>query len=69
VGPRLVVGAPLGIGKPNPLLNALYRRGGRDPKLHLRLITALSLERPTCKSELEKRAGFLDPFSRRGCFG
>jgi acyl-CoA hydrolase len=63
VGPRLVVGAPLGIGKPNPLLNALYRRVAADPKLHLRLITALSLERPTGKSELEKR--FLDPFAAR----
>ena len=63
VGPRLVVGAPLGIGKPNPLVNALYRRVAADPSLHLRLVTALSLERPTAKSELEKR--FLDPFAAR----
>jgi acyl-CoA hydrolase len=63
VGPRLVVGAPLGIGKPNYLLNALYRRVAADPKLHLRLVTALSLERPQAKSELEKR--FLDPFAAR----
>ena len=63
VGPRLVVGAPLGIGKPNPLVNALYRRVRSDPRLHLRLVTALSLERPTGKSDLEKR--FLDPFAAR----
>ena len=63
VGPRLVVGAPLGIGKPNLLVNALYRRVAADPKLHLRLVTALSLERPRGKSELEKR--FLDPFAAR----
>ena len=63
VGPRLVVGAPLGIGKPNPLVNALYRRVAADPKLQLRLVTALSLERPSGKSELEKR--FLDPFTAR----
>ena len=63
VGPRLVVGAPLGIGKPNPLVNALYKRVAADPKLHLRLVTALSLERPTGKSELEKR--FLEPFAAR----
>ena len=63
VGPRLVVGAPLGIGKPNPLVNALYRRVAADPKLHLRLVTALSLERPQAKSDLERR--FLDPFADR----
>ncbi|HEX2667318.1 MAG TPA: acetyl-CoA hydrolase/transferase C-terminal domain-containing protein [Gammaproteobacteria bacterium] len=63
VGPRLVVGAPLGIGKPNPLVNALYRRVARDPSLHLRLVTALSLERPVGKSGLERR--FLGPFTDR----
>lgn len=63
VGKTLVVGTPLGIGKPNPLLNALYRRAARDPSLRLRIVTALSLERPTGKSELERR--FLDPFTAR----
>ena len=63
VGPRLVVGAPLGIGKPNLLVNALYRRVASDPKLHLRLVTALSLERPKGRVELERR--FLDPFAAR----
>jgi len=63
VGPKLVVGAPLGIGKPNHLVNALYRRVARDPSLSLRLVTALSLERPVGHSELESR--FLDPFAAR----
>lgn len=63
VGPKLVVGAPLGIGKPNHLVNALYRRVAADPKLSMRLVTALSLERPVGKSELERR--FLDPFAAR----
>jgi len=63
VGPKLVVGAPLGIGKPNHLVNALYKRVAADPRLSLRLVTALSLERPTAKSEIEKR--FLDPFVTR----
>jgi acyl-CoA hydrolase len=63
VGPKLVVGAPLGIGKPNHLVNALYRRVATDPRLSLRLVTALSLERPTGKSDIEKR--FLDPFAAR----
>ncbi len=63
VGPRLVVGTPLGIGKPNLLLNALYRRAVRDPSIQLKLITALSLEKPAAKSELERR--FLGPFVER----
>lgn len=63
VGPRLVVGSPLGIGKPNPLLNALYRRAAKDPTIRLRIMTALSLERPRWHSELERR--FLQPFAAR----
>ena len=63
VGKRLVVGTPLGIGKPNHLVNALYQRVARDPSLHLTIMTALSLERPAGKSELEKR--FLEPFAQR----
>jgi acyl-CoA hydrolase len=63
VGQRLVVGTPLGIGKPNHLVNALYRHVARDPSLHLTLMTALSLERPAGESELERR--FLQPFAQR----
>ncbi|MGA9853731.1 MAG: acetyl-CoA hydrolase/transferase C-terminal domain-containing protein [Gammaproteobacteria bacterium] len=63
VGKRLVVGTPLGIGKPNHLVNALYQRVAHDPSLHLTLMTALSLERPVGKSELEQR--FLKPFAER----
>ena len=63
VGPRIVVGSPLGIGKPNPLLNALYRRAASDPSIHLRIMTALSLERPGWHSDLERR--FMEPFAAR----
>ena len=63
VGPRLVVGSPLGIGKPNHLLNALYRRAAGDPGIQLKLVTALSLERPAAHGELERR--FLAPFTAR----
>jgi acyl-CoA hydrolase len=62
-GARLVVAAPLGLGKPNALLNALYRRAESDPALSLQLYTALSLERPSVKSELERR--FIGPFAER----
>src|SRR5215469_2214522 len=63
VGAHLVVGSPLGIGKPNPLLNALYRRAAADPSIHLRIMTALSLERPGWHSDLERR--FMQPFAAR----
>ena len=62
-GPRLAVAAPLGLGKPNALLNALYRRAQDDSLLELHLYTALSLARPAPKSELERR--FVAPFARR----
>ena len=63
LGNRLVIGAPLAIGKPNALLNEFFRRAARDPSLSLTLVTALSLNRPIGRSELESR--FLDPFVER----
>ncbi|HEX7665843.1 MAG TPA: hypothetical protein VF407_15055, partial [Polyangiaceae bacterium] len=57
------VAAPLGLGKPNRLLNALYARFVADPSKKLVLATALSLNPPKGKSDLEKR--FLGPFSER----
>ncbi len=59
----LRVGAPLGIGKPHRLLNALYERIARDPSRPMQLYTALSLDPPGGGSELEKR--FLAPFVSR----
>lgn len=59
----LRIAAPLGIGKPNVLLNALYARAVADPSLRLTLYTALSLARPQPRSDLERR--FLEPFLER----
>lgn len=59
----LRVGAPLGIGKPHRLLNALYERIARDPSRPMQLYTALSLDPPGGGSDLEKR--FLGPFVSR----
>lgn len=63
MGPRLVLGIPLGIGKPNPLVNALYARAKANPGLKLKILTALSLEKPKASSDMESR--FLDPFVAR----
>ena len=62
-GPRLVLAAPLGLGKPHRLLNAITRRIAGDPALSLELLTALSLTPPAAGSGLQKR--FLAPFLKR----
>jgi acyl-CoA hydrolase len=63
VGKRILLATPLGIGKPNHLLNAFYRRAKADPSIELTIHTALTLERPKGKSELEQR--FLAPMVER----
>ena len=62
-GPRLVLAAPLGLGKPHRLLNAITRRIAGDPALSLELLTALSLTPPAAGSGLQER--FLAPFLKR----
>ena len=57
------LGAPLGLGKPHRLLNALYARIEADPSRPLQLYTALSLDPPVGVSDLERR--FLGPFVAR----
>jgi acyl-CoA hydrolase len=59
----LRLATPLGLGKPNVLLNAIYARAAADPKLNLDIYTALSLARPRAQNDLERR--FLGPFLER----
>ena len=59
----LHVGAPLGLGKPHRLLNALYARIESEPARPLHLYTALSLDPPAGGKGLEAR--FLGPFVER----
>lgn len=63
LGADLRVAAPLGLGKPHALLNALYRQTAAAPERSLRLYTALSLTAPQPKPGLETR--FLQPFLAR----
>ena len=62
-GEEIVVAAPLGLGKPHRLLNALYARVVADPSRRLRIHTALSLDPPSPRAGLEGR--FLAPFLTR----
>ncbi|SDQ57614.1 acetyl-CoA hydrolase/transferase C-terminal domain-containing protein [Pseudoxanthomonas sp. CF125] len=59
----LRIAAPLAIGKPHRLLNALYRRAEKDPSRPMQIYTALSLDPPAAGSDLERR--FLAPFAQR----
>ncbi|MEO5810667.1 MAG: acetyl-CoA hydrolase/transferase C-terminal domain-containing protein [Rhodanobacter sp.] len=63
LGVDLRVAAPLGLGKPHGLLNALYQLTREDVARSMRLYTALSLLRPRPKPGLEAR--FLAPFVER----
>src|SRR5579859_2961172 len=63
IGADLRVAAPLGLGKPHDLLNALYRLTKADTSRSLALYTALSLTRPHPAPGLEAR--FVGPFIER----
>ncbi len=63
VGKRITLGIPLGLGKPNYLVNAFYQKAKEDPDIHLTIMTALTLEKPKGSNELERR--FLEPLVER----
>jgi hypothetical protein len=55
VGRKLVVGLPLGLGKANHIVNALYARAASDPSIDLTFFSALTLEKPKPVNLLEAR--------------
>jgi Acetyl-CoA hydrolase/transferase C-terminal domain len=59
VGTNLVVGLPLGLGKANHVINALYARAAADRSINLTLLSALTLEKPKPNNLLERR--FIGP--------
>jgi hypothetical protein len=63
VGTHLVVGLPLGLGKANHVVNALYRRAAADRAIDLTFFSALTLEKPKPSNLLERR--FIGPVIER----
>jgi hypothetical protein len=59
VGRKLVVGLPLGLGKANHIVNALYARAAADRSIDLTFFSALTLEKPKPSNLLEAR--FMTP--------
>ncbi|WP_312153684.1 acetyl-CoA hydrolase/transferase C-terminal domain-containing protein, partial [Pseudomonas sp.] len=57
------MGLPLGLGKPNAFVNALYARIRALPERRLTIYTALTLGRPPLGDGLQRR--FLEPFIER----
>jgi len=63
VGTNLVVGLPLGLGKANHIVNALYTRASADRSINLTFFSALTLEKPKPSNLLERR--FIAPVIER----
>ncbi len=63
VGKRIVLAMPLGLGKACHLANALFTRAMDDRSIELRIFTALTLEKPHPKNDLESR--FMGPVAER----
>src|SRR5262249_36094968 len=63
VDKNIELALPLGLGKANHVANALFKRAAADPTIKLRIFTALTLEKPRGKGDLERR--FLEPIADR----
>ncbi len=63
IGKRIVLCAPIGVGKPVALVNEFYRRAAADPAISLSILTGLTLRKPRAHGELERR--LIDPMAMR----
>ncbi len=50
VGKRIVLALPLGLGKPNHMVNALVERAIADPSISLQIFTALRSKCRACRA-------------------
>lgn len=65
LGRDVRLAAPLGLGKPNQLINKVYETVKKDPKIALKIFTALSLEPPKSPDSESLEGRLLNPFSER----
>lgn len=63
LGARVVLAMPLGLGKANHIANGIYAAAAADPRIELKIFTALTLEKPHYAADLERR--FLEPVIER----
>ena len=63
IGKTIVLALPLGLGKANHIANALFARAIADPSIRLNIFTALTLEKPRARNDIERR--FLAPLTDR----
>src|SRR6185312_1351191 len=63
VDKTVVLGLPLGLGKANHMVNALYTRAVADPSIKLTILTALTLETRQSLPEIAHR--LVDPIIDR----
>lgn len=63
MGNEISFAMTLALGKPILFINELYRRAKEDSTIKLNIVTALALERPGVKNEIEKR--FMGPLVER----
>jgi acyl-CoA hydrolase len=63
LGREVVLATPIGIGKPNRLINTLYRIAEGDRRVSLKIFTGISLARPSYRTTLERR--FVEPLLDR----
>ncbi len=63
MGMDINVGMVLGLGKPNHIANALFKKTCENPAIKLKILTAISLEKHSWSSERERR--FMQPLVGR----
>ncbi len=63
VGPDIVLGIPIALGKPNHFVNALFARAMRDRSITLKIFTGLTFVKPSGATDIERR--FVSPLAER----
>ena len=63
LGGQIVLATPLGLGKGNHVINAIYDKVRKNPSYSLKIYTALTLNTPQASSDMERR--FLEPLKER----